>query len=143
MGTFYALNVNGRMNATVGVFSNGVGLTSDRRIKELITDADLDICYNNVKGLPLRRYQYISSFRATKYDGSQIGFIADEVSTLFPKSVMEMETYIDPHFSSIQHLNYDQIFLSHYGATKKLMGIVETQSTQIAQLIDAVSTLNG
>ena len=148
MGTFYALNVNGRMNATVGVFSNGVGLTSDRRIKELITDADLDICYNNVKGLPLRRYQYISSFRATKYDGTQIGFIADEVSTLFPKSVMEMETYIDPHFSSIQHLNYDQIFLAHYGATKKLIGVVERQttqlveqSTQIAQLLTDNSTL--
>jgi len=148
MGTFYALNVNGRMNATVGVFSNGVGLTSDRRIKELITDADLDICYNNVKELPLRRYQYISSFRATKYDGTQIGFIADEVSTLFPKSVMEMETYIDPHFSSIQHLNYDQIFLAHYGATKKLIGMVERQtaqlveqSTQIAQLLADNSTI--
>jgi hypothetical protein len=148
MGTFYALNVNGRMNATVGVFSNGVGLTSDRRIKELITDADLDICYSNVKELPLRRYQYISSFRATKYDGAQIGFIADEVSTLFPKSVMEMETYIDPHFSSIQHLNYDQIFLTHYGATKKLMSVVERQtaqlveqSTQIAQLLTDNSTL--
>ena len=150
MGTFYALNVNGRMNATTGVFSNGIGLTSDRRIKELITDADLDICYNNVKELPLRRYQYISSFRATKYDGSQIGFIADEVSTIFPKSVMDMETYIDPQFSSIQHLNYDQIFLSHYGATKKLMSAVETQSTHIAQLLadnstlmNTVSTLKG
>lgn len=144
----YTLDVNGTINASIGVRSNGTFLTSDRRIKQFISDADLDICYDNVKNLPLRRYEYISSFKTTKIDGKQIGFIADEVQALFPKSVKEFPTSIDEQFSSIQHLNYDQIFLAHYGATKKLMSVVERQtaqlveqSTQIAQLLTDNSTL--
>jgi len=146
----YTLDVTGTINASVGVRSNGTFLTSDRRIKEFITDADLDICYNNVKNLSLRRYAYISTFKTTKLDGSQIGFIADEVSTIFPKSVKDFPTSVDPQFSTIQHMNYDQIFLAHYGATQKLMTVVEDQtaklalqSTQMAQLLADNSTLTS
>jgi hypothetical protein len=146
----YTLDVTGTINASVGVRSNGTFLTSDRRIKEFITDADLDICYNNVKNLSLRRYAYISTFKTTKLDGSQIGFIADEVSSIFPKSVKDFPTSVDPQFSTIQHMNYDQIFLAHYGATQKLMTVVEDQtaklaqqSTQMAQLLADNSTLTS
>jgi len=152
----YTLDVNGSINAasTVrgasGVYSNATLLTSDRRIKEFITDANLDICYSNVKQLALRRYKYISTFRTTKYDGTQIGFIADEVSTIFPKSVVNFDVDVDPNFSSIQHMSYDQVFLAHYGATQKLMTVVEDQtaklaqqSTQMAQLLADNSTLTS
>jgi hypothetical protein len=110
----------------------------------------LDICYSNVKQLALRRYKYISTFRTTKYDGTQIGFIADEVSTIFPKSVVNFDVDVDPNFSSIQHMSYDQVFLAHYGATQKLMTVVEDQtaklaqqSTQMAQLLADNSTLTS
>jgi hypothetical protein len=137
----YTLDVNGTINAKTAVYSNGTLLTSDRRIKEFIQDADLNICYSNVKTLPLRRYQYISSFANTKNDGAQIGFIADELSTIFPKSVMEFDTDVDPNFSSLLFINYDQILMSHYGATQQLMSVVEQQSTQIATLLAQNSTL--
>jgi hypothetical protein len=135
------LDVNGTINAKTGVYSNGTLLTSDRRIKEFIEDADLNICYSNVKALPLRRYQYISSFASTKNDWAQIGFIADELSSIFPKSVFEFDNHVDPNFSSLLYINSDQIFMSHYGATQQLMLVVEQQSTQIATLLEQNSTL--
>jgi hypothetical protein len=137
----YTLDVNGTINAQTAVYSNGTLLTSDRRIKEFIQDANLEVCYSNVKQLPLRRYQYISSFANTKNDVAQIGFIADELSTIFPKSVMEFDTHVDPNFSTLLYINYDQIFMSHYGATQQLMSVVEQQSTQIATLLAQNSTL--
>jgi hypothetical protein len=137
----YTLDVNGTINAKTGVYSNGTLLTSDRRIKEFIEDADLNICYSNVKALPLRRYQYISSFATTKNDCAQIGFIADELSSIFPKSVFEFDNHVDPNFSSLLYINSDQIFMSHYGATQQLMSVVEQQSTQIATLLEQNSTL--
>lgn len=121
----YTLDVAGSINGSVGVLSNGTFLTSDRRVKENIDDANLDICYSNFKSLPLRRFTFISSFKTTKYDGSQIGFIADEVSSIFPKSVTEFQVDISG-FSTIHHVNFDQIFLTNYGATKKLVQIVES-----------------
>jgi hypothetical protein len=121
----YTLDVNGSINASVGVYSNGTFLTSDRRIKEDIEDANLDICYSNIKSLPLRRFAFVSSIQQTKIDGKQIGFIADEVNTVFPKSVTEFELNID-QFSTIKHVNFDQIFLTHYGATQKLISSFES-----------------
>jgi hypothetical protein len=117
------------------------GQTLSLKKKEFIEAADLNICYSNVKTLPLRRYQYISSFANTKNDIAQIGFIADELSTIFPKSVMEFDTNVDPNFSTLNFINYDQIFMAHYGATQQLMSVVEQQSTQIATLLAQNSTL--
>ena len=129
----YTLDVNGSINGSVGVLSNGTFLTSDRRVKENILDADLNICYSNIKSLPLRRFTFISSFKTTKYDGSQIGFIADEVSSIFPKSVNEYEVDISG-YSTINHVNYDQIFITNYGATQKLIQIVEGHTSTFEQI---------
>jgi len=128
----YLLDVNGLINARAGVFSNATFLTSDSNVKENIVDADLGVCYNNVRNLPLRRFTYISSIAGGKIDKTQIGFIAQEAGEVFPKSIMPI--YEESVGSTIQLLNYDQIFLSHYGATQLLMSTVDSQAARISSL---------
>lgn len=64
-------------------------VASDARLKDNIVAADLARCYEIVKGLPLRRY----TWKDTVYDSdrvadrSKLGWIAQEVRNVLPKSV--------------------------------------------------------
>jgi len=129
------------VNAKIGVLSNGTYLTSDRNVKEKISSADLSICYNNVKELPLRHFKYISSYAEGKIDQTQIGFVAQEVSNFFPKSLISI--YDNTLSTSVYHMNFDQIFLSHYGATQLLMSTAEGQQKQIAYLYSTLDSLKN
>ena len=65
---------------------------SDERYKENIVDADLDICYNNIKSLKLKRFKYKEEvYRDPSSDTTKLGFLAQEVETIFPKSVTNIE----------------------------------------------------
>ena len=73
--------------------TNTWATTSDVRIKEDIVPADLDICYNILKTLPLKYYKWndeVYSFKVTK-DRHKIGWIAQDVETVFPKAVNQFE----------------------------------------------------
>ena len=131
----------GIINGQAGVQSNGNFLTSDSNIKENIESADLSICYSNINTLDLKRFNYISSYAESKYDKKQIGFIAQDVEKIFPNSILNL--YNEELSTTVKHLNYDQIFLSHYGATKYLISIVEQQSTLIGSLISTVNLLQS
>jgi hypothetical protein len=143
----FTLDVNGVINSSStirafgGVLSNGTFLTSDSNVKENISSADLTICYANTKNLPLHRFNFISSFSGNKIDKGQIGFIAQEVSTIFPKSLIEM--YEESVSSTIYQMNYDQIFLSHYGATQLLISTAEGQQAQMSEVSALTSTVQG
>lgn len=64
---------------------------SDKRYKENIIDADLDICYNNIKNLKLKRFNYKEEvFRDPASDNTKLGFLAQEVNEIFPKSVVSI-----------------------------------------------------
>jgi hypothetical protein len=134
----YTLDVNGTINASLGVLSNGTFLTSDSNLKENIVPADLSQCYSNVKNIPLRRFNYISSIVDSKIDKSQIGFIAQELQTYFPRSVVSL--------NDIYHVNYDQTFLSHFGATQLLISTVEAKQSTIRsqeiQILTLETTFN-
>ena len=123
----------------IGVQSNGTFLTSDSNVKENIVNANLALCYSNVKQLPLRRFNYISSFASSKIDQTQLGFIAQEAQLCFPKSIYS--TFDVFTSSQILHLNSDQILMSHYGATQMLISTVEGQTTQIQTLTTAYESL--
>jgi len=135
-GNFYALDIVGAIRATssitapLGVFSNGTLPPSDSNVKENIVPADLSQCYSNVKNIPLRRFNYISSISHSKIDKSQIGFIAQELQNYFPRSVVS--------FNDIYHVNYDQTFFSHFGATKVLISTVEGQAVYKSTLKSAI-----
>jgi hypothetical protein len=128
-----------------GVASNGIFIPSDSNAKQDISLADLALCYSNVKQLPLRRFTYIPSYATSKIDQTQIGFIAQEVYSKFPKSIFS--TFDESMNSSIMNLNFDQIFLSHYGATQLLVSSVEGYQSCISSLqiikVSKQSTLEG
>jgi len=119
---------------------------SDSRIKTNIVEANYDTCYNDIKNIPLHRFTYISSFFDTfaVNDRNVLGFIAQEVSTVQPKSVS-----VNPilGMNDTMWLNTDQINMSLYGAVKKLITDKEAAESTIIgqgiQLLTLQSTVYG
>lgn len=67
-----------------GFWSN----SSDERIKENIEFADLDVCYEAIKNIPLKRFNFkdgIYTDEQIKGDKHGLGFIAQDVQQYFPK----------------------------------------------------------
>ena len=77
----------------LGQYANKAGTdgwanTSDSRYKESIIDADLDICYNNIKNLKLKKYSYKEEIlERPNTDTHTLGWIAQDVETIYPKSI--------------------------------------------------------
>ncbi len=64
-------------------------VVSGKEIKEEIKNADLDLCYENFKKAKLKRYRYRDDCYSDEQikDRNVLGFIADDVEEVFPKSV--------------------------------------------------------
>jgi hypothetical protein len=75
-------------------------ITSDERIKEDIELADLDLCYEAIKTIPLKRYKWRDDVYSEEQvtDRRKLGWIAQDVETVFPKAV------------SIHEFKYNQVF---------------------------------
>jgi hypothetical protein len=99
-------------------------VASDSNLKTNIINADLDRCYGIVRGLPLRQYswgqKFLSSYNIS--DKSKLGWIAQEVQSVFPKSVNT--TFADTLGEHLT-LDADQIYAAMYGCIQKLQNIVE------------------
>ena len=107
--------------------ASGVGswlAVSDERLKESIEFADLDICYENIKNLKLKRYRYKEGVVGDK-DKTQLGWLAQDVKKIFQKSI-----YINKH-ADLEDCNWfsdSQIMRSLYGAVQKIIEKIETPS---------------
>lgn len=99
-------------------------ISSDERIKTNITQANLDICYNNVKNIPLKRYTWKDSVYTHEEvpDRSKLGWIAQDVEQYIPKAVEQKDMH---GYSDCRSLNADQIIASLYGAVQKLIEKVD------------------
>ena len=128
--------------------------TSDRRIKENIEWASYDKCYENINKLELNRFNYIKGFNTVNRDITQLGFIAQEVKEIFPKSVFE-KSYINDTVSipDLHSIDITQINYSLYGTVKKLIEINNDNKKNIKKIesilnidnnidIDNISTSN-
>jgi hypothetical protein len=64
-------------------------IVSDERIKEDIELADLDLCYQAVKTIPLKRYKWREDVYTDEQvsDRRKLGWIAQDVETVYPKAV--------------------------------------------------------
>lgn len=93
-------------------------VVSDERLKTNIVNADLDECYNNVKNIKLRSYQY-------NFDDSQtpkLGWIAQEVEQYIAKAVIKSKEH---GYDDCRSLDTDQIIANMYGTIKKLINNLE------------------
>ena len=109
--------------------------TSDMRIKENIMRASYDMCYDNIGKLELNRFNYIKEFNTGNKDTSQLGFIAQEIKDIFPKSVYT-NSYSGGDLSIPDMLSIDigQINYTLYGAVKKLMEINKDKEMRLKRL---------
>lgn len=98
--------------------------TSDKRVKEDIEDADLDICYENIKKMKLRYFKWKDSFieEHSVDDRHKLGFIAQEIEPFFPKAVTSIKKY---GFDDFKGLNNDNLYNTLFGAVQRLIADVE------------------
>jgi hypothetical protein len=105
--------------------------SSDERVKVNIENADLDICYSNIKSINLKRFQWNSNFYPNVNDRNVIGWIAQDVQLIYPNSIRETEEF---GFSNFLSLDTDIIVKTMYGALRKTIDIVEAQAITISNL---------
>lgn len=149
----YQLDVNGDARKTG---SSSWATTSDSRLKNNIEDADVDICYNVVKNLKLKRFSWDAKYYPDMKDKRISGFIAQDVEQVFPKAVTKhSETFTvsgtgpDPlhpdredtrvyeTVEDLRTVDVDQIYRTMYGAVQKLMEKVEALQSQVDLLKSA------
>jgi hypothetical protein len=132
----YSLQLNSDSAAKPS--SNTWTIASDRRIKEDIVPADLDICYNNIKNLPLKYFTWASGVYTEKQvsDRHVLGWIAQDVSGVFPKAVKTFNfKNKELEIPDCLSLDSSQIISTLYGAVQKLMEKVEYLETRLSGLI--------
>lgn len=103
---------------------------SDERVKNNIEDADLDICYDIVKNLKLKRFKWKEDFYPVVEDRHNVGFIAQEVESIFPKAVVKNKQEFNNGivYTDFRNLNTDQIYKSLFGATQKIIKNIENNN---------------
>jgi hypothetical protein len=112
---------------TAGAITNPSGtanwnIGSDRRIKENIKRASYDKCLENINRLELNCFNYVEGFNTVNRDKTQLGFIAQEVSAIFPKSISTQGYYSDTlSIPDLLSIDISQINYALYGAVKKLI----------------------
>jgi hypothetical protein len=115
---------------------------SDERIKKNISSANLELCYSTLKQINLKYFEWDRSIPQlfTVQDRHSLGFIAQEIKPIFPNAVT-----FDSNmgYSNFHSLNVDQLYKMHFGATKKLMELVEQQGSTIQGIQQELSTLRS
>lgn len=109
-------------------------VSSDERLKTDISLANIDRCYEIVKGIPLKRFGWKEGVYTEDQvkDRHKLGWIAQDVQKMFSKSVSVKPFTIKLNDGTAQviedclDLNVDQIYAVLYGAVQKLISMVET-----------------
>jgi len=117
-------------------------VSSDARLKDDIQDADLEICYNNIKNIRLARYTWKDDVYTNDQisDRSIVGWIADEVEKVFPNAVT---TTVAHGYDDCKDLNIDQLMATLYGFTQNLMDKNDKQDIIIDTLTQQVNKLEA
>jgi len=106
-------------------------IASDERLKTDITLADLDRCYEIVKDLPLKRYTWKDSSYTLGdvKDRAKLGWIAQDVQQVFPKSTPTRKFDFVPEDDGFEEVK-EQVTIDEARTTK---------STSI-EIIDGIPT---
>jgi len=126
----YTLDIGGNARkSTTTTWLTG----SDERVKENIEDANLDICYNTVKNLKLRRFKWKEEIYPEYTDRNVIGFIAQEVEQYFPNSVKQTN---DHGFVDFKSIDVDQVYKTMYGALQKVISELEILEQELGIIVE-------
>ena len=121
------------------VYNAATNITaSDIRVKANVASADHDRCFSTIDSLCLKSFEWTDDFYSNtgRKDKNELGFVAQEVKQLFPKSIYITSNAYAEDFHS---LDLDQIYKTHIGATKQLMTIVRNQQSTIDSLLKIVN----
>jgi len=102
---------------------------SDQRIKHL-EDLDESKLFNEIVGLRLVSYTWSETYRESKglSASPQLGFLSQEVESIFPKSVLQKS---ENGFDDFRSLDTDQLIKAKFGLTQQLLGRVSTLQSRI------------
>ncbi len=117
-------------------------IASDSRLKEDIELANLNICYDVIKNLKLKKYTWKNNIfdKYQIYDRTKLGWIADEVEEVFPKAVEIKKAY---NLDDCKVLNIDQIVTSIYGFTQKIINDYENIDTDISNIDTKINQIES
>ena len=111
-------------------------ISSDRRIKQNIQNADISLCYDVVKHLKLKRFTWDVSYMPNVPDRNSVGWIAQDVSDVFPRAVTQVK---NDWFDDFHSLDVDQIYKTMYGALEKVIADKEALESRVATLESQLS----
>jgi hypothetical protein len=144
IGTLLDLGVVFGVNSTTSTqYVNTLWtIFSDKRLKKNIVNADLQICYDNIKKVPLRKFGWVEPFVDADgvVDNNSIGFIADELEKVAPKSV---------HISyangivDCKSVNLSSHLMSLFGASQLMMQKIEDLQTTCNNQQQTIDKLIG
>jgi hypothetical protein len=131
--------------------------SSDERLKKNIEIADISMCYDIIKSIPLKRYTWRDDVYTTKQvrDRSKLGWIAQDVETVFPKAVNKNKFRYNQKFDSSNNLlsedviedcrdlNADQLYAAMYGAIQSLIERNENKDVAIQELKNENASLKS
>jgi len=87
---------------------------SDIRLKTDVIKADSEKCYETLRSLQLMRWKWIDDQHDDKH---KLGWIAQDVEKIFPKSITTTKTDSIPDCKSI---NIDQIIATMWGCLEHI-----------------------
>ena len=134
--SIYALQV--ATNSAAKPTSSTWKISSDKRIKTDIESADTELCYSTIRALDIKHFEWDSNFYSADFikDRHVLGFIAQDVKNVFPKSVRIHDTFQigNSTLTDFHTLNIDQIQTANIGAVKRLMELVGNQEATVSSL---------
>ena len=158
-------------NSTVGIGANGLGLGisptvyqldlstdnarkltsttwitgSDERIKSDIQTANLVRCSEIIDTLDLKYFEWNPEIQTS--DRHSLGWIAQDVEQIFPRSVKQTQDY---GFDDFRNLNTDQIIKAMYGSLKHMIQmtypptvVVDASNTQASNSLTSAPDLSN
>lgn len=128
------LSTDGARKLTTSTWLTG----SDVRVKSEIKDADINLCYDVVKKLKLKRFKWSEKFYPNVDDRNVLGFISQEVEKVLPKAVKKNKQKFliskentggkikeIEEIEDFRSLDIDQINKTLYGALQKAIEKIE------------------
>ncbi len=106
-------------------------VSSDMRVKQNICNANIQSCYDIVKSLPLKEFEWNPTLFPEQSNERQFGFLAQDVARVLPGSVRTKAGY---GFQDFHYLDVDQIHKVMYGAIQTLMQEVDDLKKRLALL---------